>query len=395
MSRVGFVSLCAIAALVAFISAALLPPVPVLAASGVLTMETSLLESPDVAAPVIALLSEGTAVAIDGPPVNGFYPVIAGNLSGWMPGDTLSIEKDTPESVAPEEMDADLLVVDDTGGTVATEDPAALDPAVSTALDPGSNPATDASAAEKSLPVSEPTSGAETVPVGEPVPVEAVSPANASVPVEAPAADGVMAPSEPALDSTGASAAGAPSGESPPLEDASSASAVVAEPTIDPNVAPIPVPEVAAAGPASVMVDAPILLGPGPEYGFITTAPAGSTVQKTGHVIAGYATVQYAEVTGWLAVDHLGAPGPGAEETPLAGTDPAEVPLAGPAPADAALTDAPPAETALTTTSSEAPLADAAPSEASPAETAPAESAPIAAAPVDAALAEVTPVAAP
>jgi hypothetical protein len=386
MSRVSFVSLCAIAALVAFISAALLPPVPVLAASGVLTMETSLLESPDVAAPVIALLSEGTAVAIDGPPVNGFYPVIAGNLSGWMPGDTLSIEKDTPESVAPEEMDADLLV-DDTGGTVATEDPAALDP--------GSNPATDASAAEKSLPVSEPTSGAETVPVGEPVPVEAVSPANASVPVEAPAADGVMAPSEPALDSTGASAAGAPSGESPPLEDASSASAVVAEPTIDPNVAPIPVPEVAAAGPASVMVDAPILLGPGPEYGFITTAPAGSTVQKTGHVIAGYATVQYAEVTGWLAVDHLGAPGPGAEETPLAGTDPAEVPLAGPAPADAALTDAPPAETALTTTSSEAPLADAAPSEASPAESAPAESTPIAAAPVDAALAEVTPVAAP
>jgi hypothetical protein len=395
MSRVSFVSLCAIAALVAFISAALLPPVPVLAASGVLTMETSLLESPDVAAPVIALLSEGTAVAIDGPPVNGFYPVIAGNLSGWMPGDTLSIEKDTPESVAPEEMDADLLVVDDTGGTVATEDPAALDPAVSTALDPGSNPATDASAAEKSLPVSEPTSEAETVPVGEPVPVEAVSPANASVPVEAPAADGVMAPSEPALDSTGASAAGAPSGESPPLEDASSASAVVAEPTIDPNVAPIPVPEVAAAGPASVMVDAPILLGPGPEYGFITTAPAGSTVQKTGHVIAGYATVQYAEVTGWLAVDHLGAPGPGAEETPLAGTDPAEVPLAGPAPADAAPADAPPAETALTTTSSEAPLADAAPSEASPAESAPAESTPIAAAPVDAALAEVTPVAAP
>jgi len=395
MSRVGFVCLCAIAALVAFISAALLPPVPVLAASGVLTMETSLLESPDVAAPVTALLPEGTAVAIDGPPVNGFYPVIAGNLSGWMPGDTLSIEKDTPESVAPEEMGGDLLV-DDTGGTVATEDPAALDPAVSSTLDPDSDPATDASAAtEKSLPVSEPIPGAETVPVGEAAPVEAVSPATASAPVEAPAADGAMAPSEPALDSTGASAAGAPSGESLPLEDASSASAVVAEPTIDPNVAPIPVPEVAAAGPASVMVDAPVLLGPGPEYGFITTAPAGSTVQKTGHVIAGYATVQYAEVTGWLAVDHLGAPGPGAEETPLAETAPAEVPLAGPAPANAAPTDAPPAETALTTTSSETPMADAAPSETPPAESAPAEIAPIEAAPVEVALAEAAPVAAP
>src|SRR5215213_4141182 len=253
MSRVGFVCLCAIAALVAFVSAALLPPVSVLAASGVLTMETSLLESPDVAAPVIALLSEGTAVAIDGPPVNGFYPVIAGTLSGWMPGDTLSIEKDTPESAAPEEMDADLLG-DDTGGTVPGEDTAALDSALSTALDPGSDPVTDASAAaEKAPPVSEPISGAETVPVGEPVPVEAVSPANASAPVEAPAADGVMAPSEPALDSTGASAPGAPSGESPPLEAASNAPAVAAEPAIDPNVALIPVPEVAAVGPVSVM----------------------------------------------------------------------------------------------------------------------------------------------
>jgi len=144
------------------------------------------------------------------------------------------------------------------------------------------------------------------------------------------------------------------------------------------------------------MVDAPILLGPGPEYGFITTAPAGSTVQKTGHVIAGYATVQYAEVTGWLAVDHLGAPGPGAEETPLAETAPAEVPLAGPAPANTAPTDAPPAETALsTTTPSEAPLAAAAPSEPPPAESSPAETAPIEAAPVDATLAESTPGAAP
>ena len=30
---------------------------------------------------------------------------------------------------------------------------------------------------------------------------------------------------------------------------------------------------------------------------------------QTGHVISGYATVQYAEVTGWLALEHVGAPG--------------------------------------------------------------------------------------
>ena len=44
--------------------------------------------------PLIALLPEGTVVSIDGPPVDGFYPVTAGDLSGWMRGETLSLEKD-------------------------------------------------------------------------------------------------------------------------------------------------------------------------------------------------------------------------------------------------------------------------------------------------------------
>ena len=81
-----------------------------------------------------------------------------------------------------------------------------------------------------------------------------------------------------------------------------------AEPTMDSNVMPIPAADGSSVGLASVMVDAPILAGPGPDYGFIATAPAGSTVEQTGHVINGYATVQYAEVTGWVALEHLGAP---------------------------------------------------------------------------------------
>ena len=59
-----------------------------------LSMETPLQESPAPEAPLIALLPEGTVVSIDGPPVDGFYPVTAGDLSGWMRGETLSVEKD-------------------------------------------------------------------------------------------------------------------------------------------------------------------------------------------------------------------------------------------------------------------------------------------------------------
>jgi uncharacterized protein YraI len=62
-----------------------------------------------------------------------------------------------------------------------------------------------------------------------------------------------------------------------------------------------------------VAVEAPILAGPGPRFGLIATAPAGSTVEQTGHLIGGYVTVQYAEVTGWAPLDHLGASSPAAD----------------------------------------------------------------------------------
>src|SRR3954469_3909919 len=91
MSRSVVVCLCAIVALV---GAPLVHQAMVRAASGTLRMETPLQDSPDPAAAVIALLPEGAVVSIDGPPVDGFYPVTAGDLSGWMRGETLSVEKD-------------------------------------------------------------------------------------------------------------------------------------------------------------------------------------------------------------------------------------------------------------------------------------------------------------
>ena len=84
-------------------------------------------------------------------------------------------------------------------------------------------------------------------------------------------------------------------------------------------------------GPASVTVDAPIRAGPSPDFDLIFTVPMGSTVEQTGHVTDGYVTVQYKEVTGWLALEQLGTASSYVAETPPADTaTPVE-----PAPAEA------------------------------------------------------------
>jgi uncharacterized protein YraI len=244
-------------ALVAVSGAPVFHPAAVLAASGTVTLETALYDSPDPAAPVITLLAAETIVSIDGPPVDGFYPVTAGDRSGWIQGEAMQVEKDRAASNAAEEMTVD----------------ASLD---------------------------------ETAPPTEPVPADGMTPGNEPVPVAADA---------PVTDLTGpddvAPAPTPPDSAAPWPDSTAPGTGGAAQPTIDATVSSIPVAEVAAVGPASVMVETPILAGPGPEYGFIATAPTGSTVELTGHVINGYATVQYAEVTGWLAVDHLGAADPG------------------------------------------------------------------------------------
>jgi hypothetical protein len=323
MLRLVPVWLCTFVALVALIGAPLLRSGAVLAASGTLSTETPLHDSPDPAAPVIALMAEGTLVSIEGPPVDGFYPVTTSDLSGWMRGETLQVEKDLAASDDAEAMAADPPL-DETDETVPVEAPAdldlATDPARSSTVDTHSNPAADTSAATvASPPAADLALGDETVPTAELVPAGGMTPANE------PVLDGTAAPA-PDFASTGdvTPVPTTPDGAVQPLDLAPPAAEGAAEPSIDPNVTPVLVAEVAAVGPASVMVDASILLGPGPEYGFIATAPAGSMVEKTGHVIDGYVTVQYAEVTGWLALEHLGIPGALAVETPAAQTPPGD-----------------------------------------------------------------------
>jgi hypothetical protein len=318
-SRLVSVCLCAMFALGALSGAPVFPPVAVLTASGTVSVETPLHDSADPDAPVIALLPEGTIVSIDGPPVEGFYPVTAGDQSGWMRGETMQIEKDLAESDAAE------MVVD-----------------------------------------TSPDETNEGVPAPEPVPADGMTPENDFVLVD------VVAPA-PDLASTVdvTPAPTTPDGAVPPPDSGAPATGSAVQPTIDANVTPRPVSEVAPVGPASVMVDAPILAGPGPEYGFIAPVPAGSTVEQAGHVINGYATVQYAEVTGWLTLEHLGTAGAHVEET---------TPAATAALVETLPADAPRAETSPTkTASSETSLAESAPIEATPRDTTPAEAAPVAA----------------
>src|SRR5690349_3869899 len=86
MSRTLSVCLCAMVTFVSVAGATLVEPVPVLAASGTLTMATPLQEAPDPSASMILLLASGAVISIDGPPVDGFYPVSAEGYTGWMRG---------------------------------------------------------------------------------------------------------------------------------------------------------------------------------------------------------------------------------------------------------------------------------------------------------------------
>ena len=244
MPRIVCTCLCAVVALAALLTAPLVHPTPALAASGTLTVEAPLLEAPTEGAAAVALLPQGTVVSIDGPPVDGFYPVTAGDVSGWLRGETLAVAKEVAAG----------------GGEEATVDPAA-----------------NADLAPDTAPADE-------VPI-DPAAVNAVP--------AAPAPDAMSAP----VESTGVAPAPAP------------------------NAPPVPVSDPGPTGPAHVAAEAPILAGPGPEYGLIITAPLGSMVEQTGHQIGGYVTVRVAEVTGWAPLDHLAPPpAPGEESTIPAAT---------------------------------------------------------------------------
>src|SRR5215213_1073326 len=160
MSRSISVCLRAVVALVALFGTSLSSPGPALAATGMLNMETPLHESPGPGAPVISLLPEGTVVSIDGPPVDGFYPVTAGDLSGWMRGETLSLEKDIVEegdeaSPPPGTSDGLVLVEQTADGDAAPiETPATVDAAADPAL-AAEPPVETAADAERTEPVAD------------------------------------------------------------------------------------------------------------------------------------------------------------------------------------------------------------------------------------------------
>lgn len=107
MSRKFSVLLCAIVALASVAGSGLFAPAPALAASGTLQMETPLHEAPDPSSPLLALLPEGTDVTIQGAPIEGFYPVAAGGLTGWMRGETLALVKDEVDPSLAEEAGAE------------------------------------------------------------------------------------------------------------------------------------------------------------------------------------------------------------------------------------------------------------------------------------------------
>src|SRR5215218_2043026 len=311
MSRSISVCLRAVVALVALFGTIVSSPAPVFAATGMLNMETPLHEAPEAGAPLIALLPEGTVVSIDGPPVDGFYPVTTGDLSGWMRGETLSLEKDivdeggeaTPQ---PEESDGLVPVAQTADGDAAPiETPDTVDAAADPALTKDS-PAEIGADPEWTEPTPDVAYDDTKEPPGD----------SAAVPADAggdPAPVGEPTKVDPAAtDAAALESPVEPIGAATPVP-------VAAETETPADALAEPVPDVNPAepvGPASVTVDAPIRAGPGPSFDLIFTVPMGSTVQQTGHVTDGYVTVQYKEVTGWLALEDLGAPSSFVEETP-------------------------------------------------------------------------------
>jgi hypothetical protein len=321
MSRIVTAGLCAILALGALIGAPLIYPAPALAATGTLTVEAPLQEAPQDGAAALALLPQGTVVAVDGAPVDGFYPVTAEGLSGWVRGETLLFEEEggtaTGDGVPAPEQTGEAPSADPATSTeaeaTAPESPATDIATDATATDSGPEaaPATEAG----TEPMAAPVQSGEVVPEAAPVDAAPDQPLFAATPDVETAAPGEAVPEpepragelvvqEPAPDPN------APANPSPldagttapPVEDAGWA------PTPAPNAPSVPVPDPGPTGPADVTAEAPILAGPGAEYGLIFTAPLGSRVEQTGHQIGGYVTIRYAEVTGWAPLDHLGPP---------------------------------------------------------------------------------------
>ncbi len=374
MSRFVSACLCAILACFSTAGMSFIGPASVRAAEGTLTVETPLHETPDHGSPLVALLGEGTVVTVDGPPVDGFYPVTTGSGTGWMRGETLALVKDIIEEPA------ELTQAEDGGGEMAplaqeTNDvpPPANTPAPpvdqttapaaghEVSADPAQAGGLQADPAQPSETTTEPTQTGESIgdaaPAPEPTPDPSASstssgtdPAAADVWAEpAPVADDALAEPvpgemgvEPAADSvdpnqlspepevvvpapveTTATDAAPPAsaGTAAPATDSDPAAVA---PAMNAPAAPAPAPTPEPLGPAGVAVDMPIRSGPGNDYGLIFTVPMGSTVEQTGQIVDGYISVRYKEVVGWAAAEHMTDPSDFATETPEEAVEPVD-----------------------------------------------------------------------
>lgn len=352
MSRTLSVCLCAVMTFVAVFGVRLLSPVAVYAATGTLSMETPLHDAPSAGAPLIALVPAGAVVSIDGPPVDGFYPVSTAELSGWMRGETMQLQKDIvdPEAdAATPDAGADQAPVAQTAeGEQSWTEPAATDAAATTTpADPppgdqtsapadGANaaPPVDASTPSSTAPAPAATDAVPAVPDAVPAATDPAA-TDPSLPgsatafpstADAPPVDPTLAPTaeaiapEPAATNTTPAAtpiplepAPAATDEAPPA-DATAAPALTAEP----DVTPMPQPTPGPTGPATVTTDTAIRTGPGRDYDLIFSAPRGSTVEQTGQVVDGWVTVHYKEISGWAPLAELAEPLTFEAETPEA-----------------------------------------------------------------------------
>ena len=221
MSRMFSVCLCAVVAFVSVAGATLTKPVPVLAASGTLTMATPLQDAPDPSATMILLLAPGAIISIDGPPVDGFYPVSVDGYTGWMRGETMTLTKDIPAEDAEATPAADEGAVPAEGEVPiaqdASEDPLTaeeLAPPVEDAAAPvdevaaADTPVDDGLTAEQPV-VTDNASGEDGVTQAPDAVVDTATPADADAAVDDPAsepADPGVVPDDPnaALDSNAA-----------------------------------------------------------------------------------------------------------------------------------------------------------------------------------------------
>lgn len=112
-------------------------PAPVTGAGAATAADANLRSGPSADAPVIVVLAQGTAVSVDGEASNGFVPVTADGVSGWLAAELL-----TGEAV-PAVADAAVAV------PMETTDPALPAPVVAETAAPPAEPAAAPEAARR------------------------------------------------------------------------------------------------------------------------------------------------------------------------------------------------------------------------------------------------------